>query len=327
MEKKKSDSKKTSVLKQAEKKDKEIVETPRLARSLDPFFVPHFKDFKLANSEAGLFDFKNVEQADLQTGFLREVCGGRDFQHVEQYDGSLGVTIAFVNEHQSPVCRIQWKEDLSSFDGAEELEGLGWGTGTMISDNLLLTAGHLFEQKGGDWNRPRVRGTNRIITPSEIARNMQVNFNYQLDSRGNQRQEQTFPILELIEHNKGGLDMAICRIGGNPGTTFRHALLSTTDAVPPEMLCIIGHPGGFFKRIEAGPATIIRGNFIRYNDIDTLGGSSGSGILRARDGRLVGIHTTSGCTIASPSDGNSNSGHPITSLIRVSPTLQALLTP
>ena len=94
--------------------------------------------------------------------------------------------------------------------------------------------------------------------------------------------------------------MALCRIGGNPGATFGRAAVSATDAAAGDMICIIGHPAGLRKRIEAGPTTSISGNLINYNDIDTLGGNSGSGILRASDGRLVGIHTNGGCTTASP---------------------------
>ena len=45
---------------------------------------------------------------------------------------------------------------------------------------------------------------------------------------------------------------------------------------------------------------MITGNLISYSDIDTLGGNSGSGILRASDGRLVGIHTNGGCTCDQP---------------------------
>ena len=86
----------------------------------------------------------------------------------------------------------------------------------MISDDLFLTCGHLFDQTGGGWERPRQNGTTNIISPQEIARNMRLNFNFQVDPQGNPRAEQSFPILGLIEYRLGGLDMAICRIGGNP---------------------------------------------------------------------------------------------------------------
>ena len=239
---------------------------------------------------------------DEYSAVLESICGVTDdSQAVEQYDGTLGVTTAFVAAHQSAACQVQWNDNLAAiYTNPGTVSGVRWGSGTMISDDLFLTCGHLFDQTGGGWERPRQNGTTNIISPQEIARNMRLNFNFQVDAAGNPRPEQSFPILELIEYRLGGLDMAICRIGGNPGATFGRTAVSVTDAAVADMICIIGHPAGMRKRIEAGPTTEISGNLIRYDDIDTLGGNSGSGILRASDGRLVGVHTNGGCTSGSP---------------------------
>ena len=289
----------------------------------DPLFVPHVENLKLDSSE-----FFSPDK-DEYSALLESICGAiDDSQPVEQYDGTLGVTVAFVAAHQSAACQVQWNANLaSSYSNPGNVSGVRWGSGTMISNDLFLTCGHLFDQTGGGWQRPRINGSTNIISPQEIARNMHLNFNYQVDPAGNLRAEQSFPILELIEYRLGGLDMAVCRIGGNPGATFGRATLSPTDAAKPDMLAIIGHPAGQPKRIEAGPTTAISGNLIEYNDIDTLGGNSGSGILRAGDGRLVGIHTNGGCTSASPGGGGNNFGQRIAAVIAASPTLQALLRP
>ena len=287
----------------------------------DPLFVPHIEALDiLEEATSGMDDY---------AALLETICGATDdSQPVEQYNGSLGVTVAFVADHQAPACQVQWNNNLATvYTNPGDVSGVRWGSGTMISDDLFLTCGHLFDQTGGGWQRPRENGSGNIISPQEIARNLHLNFNFQLDSAGNLRTEQSFPILELIEYRLGGVDMAVCRIGGNPGATFGHTLISTTDAVSPEMICIIGHPAGQPKRIEAGPTTQISGNFIRYGDIDTLGGNSGSGILRASDGRLVGVHTNGGCTAASPGDGGTNFGQRIAAVIAVSPTLRAVLRP
>lgn len=288
----------------------------------DPLFVPHIEALKTS------FESSRGDK-DEYSALLESICGTMDdSQPVEQYDGSLGVPISFVAAHQSAACQVQWNNNLASvYSNPGNVSGVRWGSGTMISDDLLLTCGHLFDQTGGGWQRPRINGTTNIISPQEIARNMRVNFNFQVDPAGNLRTEQSFPIIELIEYRLGGLDMAVCRIGGSPGAIFGRAALSATDAAPPEMLCIIGHPAGLPKRIEAGPTTLVTGNLIHYNDIDTLGGNSGSGILRASDGRLVGIHTNGGCTAASPADGRSNFGQRIAAVIAASPTLRALLRP
>jgi len=291
-------------------------------RTDDPLFVPHLEALEIA-------DERLTDSSDRYAALLESICGVTDdSQPVEQYDGTLGVTVAFVAAHQAAVCQVQWNDNLASiYTNPGNVSGVRWGSGTMISNDLLLTCGHLFDQTGGGWERPRQNGTTNIITPQEIARNMRVNFNFQVDPAGNLRAEQSFPILELIEYRLGGIDMAICRIAGNPGATFGQTLVSTTDAAVPDMLCIIGHPAGQPKRIEAGPTSAIDGNFIRYGDIDTLGGNSGSGILRASDGRLVGIHTNGGCTSTSPGGGGTNFGQRIAAVIAVSPTLQALLSP
>jgi V8-like Glu-specific endopeptidase len=258
---------------------------------------------------------------------LETICGvSDDSQPVERYDGTLGVTTAFVASHQAAVCQVQWNSNLASiYTNPGDVSGERWGSGTMISDDLFLTCGHLFDQTGGGWERPRQNGTTNIISPFEIARNMKLNFNFQVDPSGTPRAEQSFAIVELLEYREGGLDMAICRIAGNPGATFGRTRISTTDAVVPETICIIGHPAGKRKRIEAGPTTSVTGNLIRYGDIDTLGGNSGSPIFRSSDGRLVGIHTNGGCTAASPADGGTNFGQRITAVIAASPILQNLI--
>jgi hypothetical protein len=153
---------------------------------------------------------------------------------------------------------------------------------------------------------------------------MHVNFNYQVDPSGNLRTEQSFAITQLVEYRLGSHDFAIVRLAGNPGTTFGHTDVSTTDAATGDMLCIIGHPAGLPKRIEAGPCYDVHADQIGYDSIDTLGGNSGSGILRSPDGRLVGVHTNGGCD--DPAIGH-NHGVRITSIIASSPTLQSITSP
>ena len=68
--------------------------------------------------------------------------------------------------------------------------------------------------------------------------------------------------------------------------------------------------------IEAGTVSSFSGNTIRYGNIDTLGGSSGSGILDTQ-GRIVGVHTNGGCT----STGGLNFGQRIARIRAVSSVL------
>jgi V8-like Glu-specific endopeptidase len=288
-------------------------------RPSDPLFMPHLDLLEAA----GMVPEGLGAEDDAYGILLESMCGATDdSQPVEQYDGSLGVPVAFVNTHQRAVGQVQWNDNLAAiYTNPGTVSGARWGTGTLISNDLFLTAGHLFDQTGGGWERPRQNGTTNIIPPSEIATNMHVNFNYQVDATGNPRPVQTFAITELIEYRLGGLDFAVCRLAGNPGTVFGQATVSTADAAIGDMLCIMGHPLGVPKRIEAGPTTDLTGTQITYNDIDTMGGNSGSGILRATNGRIVGVHTNGGCNTAGT---GANFGMRITSILTQSPTLRGI---
>jgi V8-like Glu-specific endopeptidase len=168
-----------------------------------------------------------------------------------------------------------------------------------------------------------INGTNLIIPPTEIATNMHIDFNYQSDPTGTPREIQSFDIIELMEYRLDGLDYAIVRVAGNPGNAFGFTGVASQDANLGDLLAIIGHPEGMPKRIEAGPLTGFSDNFLAYNDIDTLGGSSGSGILGPA-GTLVGVHTNGGCD--DPEDGN-NYGVRISPILAASPILSGLLFP
>ncbi|MGB6847938.1 MAG: FG-GAP-like repeat-containing protein, partial [Thermoanaerobaculia bacterium] len=202
------------------------------------------------------------------------------------------------------------------------VSGVRWCTGTLITQNLFLTAGHCFDRTAGNWRLPRINGTNDVISSADIAANMHVNFNYQVDPAGNPRPVESFTIEELVEHRLGGLDFAIVRLSGSPSQTYGQGIVALEDPNPNDMLCIIGHPAGVPKRIEAGPLTSVSGDRLRYNDIDTLGGNSGSAIMHSPTGVIVGVHTNGGCN---SSGTGANSGMRIGRLLEESPTLRKLL--
>ncbi len=268
--------------------------------------------------------FPPFQQESLEAAILESQCGsGDESQPVEQYDGLLGVSKAFVANHQAAVGQLQWNDDLANiYDNPGNVAGVRWCTGTLISEDLFLTAGHCFDQTGGGWQRPKIDGTFNVIPVEEIAANMHVNFNYQVDKNGDLREEQQYAIVELVEYRLGGLDFAIARLENNPGHIFGWTEVSTTDSVKGDMLCLIQHPAGQPKRIEAGLTFHLHDDRIGYNDIDTLGGSSGSGILRELDGKIVGVHTNGGCNVDMTGH---NHGVRITSILAASPTLSTVI--
>jgi V8-like Glu-specific endopeptidase len=260
---------------------------------------------------------------DLYTAILESQCGATDdSQPVEQYDGTLGVTRAFVDAQERPVGQLQWNDDLAAiYTNPGNVSGVRWCTGALIGDNLFLTAGHCFDRTANGWGLPRVNGTNTVISSQEIATRMHVNFNFQVDPVGNPRPEQSFAVTQLIEYRLGNLDFAILRLEGDPHLAFGTGAVAVADAAEDDPIAIIGHPAGQPKRIEAGPVTDLTGDRITYNDIDTLGGNSGSAIWLSPAATIVGVHTNGGCTTTG---GGANFGMRIGSILPASPTLQAL---
>lgn len=253
-----------------------------------------------------------VEQADLleaKASLLaaETICGNTDeSQDVELYDGSLGVSVEFVHSFSPPVGQLQWLDDLKDrFKGPKDspgnVSGVRWGSGCLIESDLFITAGHCFDQTGGGWERPKRNGT--LISEEEIATLMKVNFNFQLNSETKKlRDEDSYPVIGLHEFRLGTLDYAIVQLGKNekgeiPGKKFGRLMVAPVDLIATgTMLCVIQHPNGKPKMIEAGPLISNVNGKISYDSIDTLGGSSGSAVLNAGTGEIVGIHTNGGCS-------------------------------
>lgn len=252
---------------------------------------------------------REIELLDARVSRLASetVCGAvDDSQDVELYDGSLGVSVNFVRHFSPPIGQLQWRDDLAGiFNGSGNspgnIGGVRWGSGGLIGPDLFITAGHCFDRNGGGWVRPRRGGV--TIAEAEIATLMKVNFNYQRDgATGSLREGDSYPVVRLLEFRAGQLDYAIVQVGKNergevPGERYG-ALTVAGDDLTAEgsVLCVIQHPNGKPKMVEAGPLMRNVGGQISYDDIDTLGGSSGSPILNGETGQVVGVHTNGGCS-------------------------------
>lgn len=242
-----------------------------------------------------------------------DICGEKaDFQDVEGYDGALGVSKAYVKAHEPTTVQLQWVSDATI---AKKLPGYSpgnvggerWCTGTLIGVDLVLTAGHCFdvqEEALAGWISPFKLGPDLkpIPAPStELAKLQVVNFGYQVNAKtGTIRKPTVYPIVALLEHRRGNLDYAIVRIGPGsdgklPSAKIPPATVSTSAPVVDELIAVLQHPQGKPKKVEAGHVLKVDGSAVFYDDIDTLGGSSGSGV-RDKDGKVIGVHTNGGCT-------------------------------
>lgn len=214
------------------------------------------------------------------------ICGPtNDAQFVNSYTGTLGPTVTFVQTHKTSKGALETTQTSGKYC-----------SGSLISSNLFLTAGHCVSAGTvGDF----------------------VSFNFERAANSTQLLTQTHVrVAAIVEDSLGGVDYAILRLDGTPGNTFGVASVATADPPNGAAITIIGHPSGQPKQIEAGTIASRSGNFIRYGNVDTLGGSSGSGILSST-GQIVGVHTNGGCTAS----GGTNSGIRIARIRQVSNTL------
>jgi V8-like Glu-specific endopeptidase len=185
------------------------------------------------------------------------ICNANDFQNVETYVPADGVPRSFIDEHQGPV-------------------GSFGCSGTLIGDGLFLTVAHCVDSG-----------------PYSVA------FNHQLDPNLQPRTETVFERAEIIEDD-GASQNALLRLHYSPENFFGMTGLENRTMVKEDKLVVIGHPyqlnhptnenGSTYKVAEVGRVNSVTSNDINYKHLDTRGGMSGSGVLAADSGRLIGIH-------------------------------------
>lgn len=259
------------------------------------------------------------------------ICGDTvDWQDVELYDGTLGPSVSFVMDHEGAVGQVQWNDDLATlYADPGNVNAVRWCTGTLIADDLFLTAGHCFDVQvndGSGWDFPVDDTTGLTISSEEAALNMHINLDYQYDSQGLMKTAVPYRIVNLLEYREGGVDYAIAQLEStDAGQTFGTTGVSADIPEMNDLLTIIQHPNGIPKVIDAGLYDGLETSgslpgYMRYVDLDTSGGSSGSGVLDD-SGNIVAVHTNAGCT----SSGGANHGVPINTISAQSPIIQGML--
>lgn len=226
--------------------------------------------------------------------FGESICGKNEMQPVADYDGSRGQPVEFVASHEQAVAAMAY--------GTPE-KSKKYCTGTMISEDLFLTASHCIDGTTLNdyvvFNYQKLRGTSDMATPEHVK------------------------IIAVVEQTLGGLDFGIIKLAGQPGLKYGFTHIDTSEVLNGALLTIIQHPSGNPKMVDVGHRVGTRQNvYMTYGDLDTEPGSSGSGVLNDT-GVIVGVHTNGGCT----SVGGENAGVMMTEIAKVSPTIQSLTAP
>ena len=207
------------------------------------------------------------------------ICGEDDLQHVSEFESNEFFT-------------AEWVAHLKTSVGALYDEGRKrhFCSGTLISEDLFLTASHcVTPDSASDWQ------------PDAVS------FQYELGEDGEVLPVSRYKVLDIVENNRN-LDYAILKLDRFPGVEWGVTPVNLELPLILAPIAIIQHPKGEPKQVDTGN---IRGfgwlrKRIRYGNLDTLGGTSGSGILDAT-GALIGVHTNGGCRAR----GGANFGTPL----------------
>lgn len=157
-----------------------------------------------------------------------------------------------------------------------------------------------------------VNGTERLFITaghclSRVGQAVRVEFNYEAKADGPVK-----AIRGTTLERADGPDYALVQLDAEPGIEPTPIGQEITNG-----LTIIQHPRGTRKVVATGTVRKTSSpSRIFYSDIDSLSGSSGSGVLNDK-GEFVGVHTLGGCR----ANGGANSGWSIKAIENASAIL------
>jgi len=187
-------------------------------------------------------------------------------------------------------------------------------SGTLIDDNLVLTAGH-------------------CVTSDDECRNMRVVFGYYYESQGSLStvtSEDVFSCVSrrawaLEDANGLSLDYAIVQLDRSASPRYTPATVNADSRgiVEGTSVAVIGSGSGLPLKIDTGGtvrnARASARDFFVTN-LDTFGGNSGSGVFDPQTGEVVGILVSGdtdyvesgGCTVVNECSSSGCAGENVT---------------
>ena len=195
--------------------------------------------------------------------------------------------------------QLQWK-NLSKPTYEQNVSNSRWGTAFFITPDLIMTAGHCFDEqhgvKKGSWLTPYDKAGKHFLAPEKLATMMQLNMDYAYQSCSPSKKdtlelgERSFEITKLVEYRTAGLDYAIAEVKGSPGNDYGY--LKFDFEFTKGDICIVQHPGGAPKKLEFGHGISSSDQKEIQHYVNTLGGSSGSAVSNFSTYRVYGVHVS-----------------------------------
>lgn len=163
----------------------------------------------------------------------------------------------------------------------------GLGTGFLTTNNILITNNH-------------------VIPTPDTAREVRLEFNYQLGSNGLAMPVEEFHLAPedgfATSPMVGGDDWTAVRLKGDANSSWGALEFADTDVKPDDYVNIIQHPGGLHKQLALYHNVVeyVGGDRVQYLT-DTLPGSSGSPVFNSQ-WQIVALHHSGGMLTEPTSD-------------------------
>lgn len=247
-----------------------------------------------------VFDESTATALDATCGEEDESIDIENFESTDLFDANV------FSKAKEAVVIFQWNRAQAI---ASQLPGYSsgnianhkWCTGSLIHGSYILTAGHCIIPH----NTRRVttpykkEGEKKIwASPQQLATIMKVHFDYRKNSiTGRAKLSKSYSV-EYIDHEVKGSDFALLKIvdDGNQ-VVFRNRYsfkLNAAEVKKNDDIAILQHSNGEPLKIAMGSVFETNERILKYNNLDTLNGSSGSPVL-SLSGDIVGVHTKGGC--------------------------------